>query len=334
MGVLKNYIIPRLCVYLLVIFIGCTLCFIIPRLTPLDPVTALVSRLSVYGQYYDPEALEQMIEALKELYGLKGSLLDQYIAFLKRVFRGDFGPSLTQFPTPATEVVYRSLPWTIGLLTLSTLISWILGNLIGGITGYFSERKWAKALSVFATVVYPVPYYIMALLLVMLFTYVLPWFPLYGGASASAKQPLSLTFIIDIIKHGFLPALSLVIVGYGWWFLSMRALVINTKTEDFVQFGEAAGLPQGKLLKYVIQNSLLPQVTGLAMSLGSIFNGALVTEVVFSYPGVGYILYTAITSGDFNLMMAIVTYSIIAVATAVLFLDLIYPLIDPRIRYR
>ena len=149
------------------------------------------------------------------------------------------------------------------------------------------------------------------------------------------RPSLSLSFILDILKHAFLPALSLVIVSYGGWFVSMRALVINTMSEDYVAFAEAMGLSKYKIMfKYVIRNSLLPQVTGLIIQLGSIFNGALVTETVFSYPGLGSILYRAVSDGDFNLMMGIVVYSIIGVASAALVLDLIYPLVDPRIRYR
>jgi len=335
MGALKEYIIPRICTYVLVVFIGITICFFIPRFTPVDPVLAIINRLTESGQYYDPDALSQLIDSMKELYGLKGSLLDQYIAFLRRAFLGDFGPSLANFPTPAVSIMNRALPWTISLLFVSTIVAWLVGNLIGGIAGYFSERNWAKGLGAFATVVYPTPYYIMALLLIMSLSYAIPIFPSYGAISIGINPSLSLEFILNYAYHAFLPALSLIIVGYGWWFLSMRSIVIHTKSEEYVQFGEMTGLPRRKLLlRYVIRNSLLPQVTGVSVALASIFSGAMITEVVFSYPGIGYILYQAVINGDFNLMMAVVTYSIIATATATLILDLIYPLIDPRIKYK
>lgn len=327
--------IPRILTYLLVIFIGITICFLIPRFTPLDPVLTVITRLSAYGEYYDPAALEQLIESMKEMYGLKGSVWEQYITFLKRLIIGDFGPSLSYFPNPAISIFYQALPWTIGLLSISTVISWIIGNFLGGIAGYFNERGWAKTLGIFATIVYPIPYYIMALILVIFFTYILRLFPAYGAFSIGISPSLTLDFIINCLYHAFLPAFSLVIVGYGWWFLSMRALVINVKSEDYVAFAEATGISKSKLLYwYIIRNSLLPQVTGLSVSLGGIFSGALMTEAVFSYPGVGYILFESVLNGDFNLMMACVTYSIIAVATATLLIDIIYPLIDPRVRYR
>jgi len=270
---------------------------------------------------------------MKELYGLKGSLLEQYVTFLRRLLTGDFGPSLVHFPIPAIRIVHKALPWTLSLLSISVIIGWLMGNLLGGIAGYFSDRKWAKSLGIFATAVYPIPYYIMALILIMLLTYILPIFPTYGAPPVLPS--LSLTFILSYLHHTFLPALSLVLVNYGWWFLSMRSLITKTISEDYVEFAKVSGVPERRLLwRYVIRNSLLPQVTGLSVALGGIFNGALITEVVFSYPGIGWILYTSVMSGDFNLMMAITTYSIVAVATATLLLDLLYPLVDPRIRYR
>lgn len=335
MSKFRNYIIIRVATYFAIIYIGLTICFILPRLTPLDPVIVVVNRLSEHGQYYDPIALEQMMTALRELYGLKGSVLDQYIAYLRRLMVGDFGPSLTLFPAPAAEIVHTALPWTLGLLLMATLISWTFGNILGAIAGYFSERKWARALSTLAVVVYPTPYVIMALILVVLLIYLFPFLPFVGGGTITVKPSFTLEFLLDYFRHAFLPAMSLVIVNYGWWFISMKSIVTHTKTEDYVEYGEAVGLSRRKLLlKYVMRNSLLPQVTGLSVALGGIFNGALITEVIFSYPGVGYVLYRSVTSGDFNVMMAVVAYSVIAVATAVLLIDILYPLIDPRIRHR
>jgi len=334
-GVIKEYIIPRIITYILVVFVGCSITFLIPRLTPLDPVEAVINRYAAYADFIDPQVLEELTETMKELYGLKGSLTDQYIAFLRRLFQGDLGPSLAAWPTPVIQIIRNSLPWTIALLSMTTIISWILGNLIGAIVAFYSEKKWAKVLSGFAMVIYPIPYYIMALILVILFTFIFPIFPGFGGVSIGVRPSLSLTFIMDYLYHAFLPALSLVTVGYGWWFLSMRSMAVNTKTEDFVIYAKTTGLSNRKILtKYVLRNTLLPQVTGLSVSLGGIFGGAIITEAIFAYPGIGGMLYTAITTGDFNLMMGIIIYSIIGVATATLIVDLLYPLVDPRIRYK
>jgi len=335
MGILREYLIPRFFTFLFVIFFGMTIVFLIPRFTPLSPVISTINRIQANGEIYDPASLSQLMGSLNALYGLKGTLLDQYVGFLTRALTGNLGPSLTYYPTSVNSIILRALPWTIGLLLMSTLIAWLLGNFIGGLAGYFSQKKSAKTLGIFATVVYPIPYYIMALLVVLVLSFEIPLFPSYGALSIGTQISFSLAFLSDYLYHATLPALSLVLVGYGWWFLSMRNLSAQTKSEDYVQFGEAMGLPQRKLLyKYVMRNSLLPQVTGLILSLGFIFGGAMVTEVTFSYPGIGLVLENAILNGDYTLLMGIVTYAIIAVALAALVLDLIYPLIDPRIRYK
>jgi len=329
------YIVSRLIVYLLVIFTGITLCFIIPRLTGASPVEVVITRMASYGEYYDPAVIQGLKETLEELYGLKGSLWEQYIAFLRRLFMGDLGVSLTEFPTPVSTLINRSLPWSIGLLLLTTLISWILGNLIGGIAGYFERSRWSNLLTGFSIIVHNIPYYILGLCLVLLFSYFIPLLPMMGGYSVGAKPAFSLEFILDVVSHALLPALSIIIVSYGGSFITMRALSITTKNEDFTRFAEIMRLDKYTVLyRYVIRNALLPQVTGLAVALGNIFTGALALEVVFAYPGLGSLLYRALINSDYNLIMGLTTYSIFAVATALLILDFIYPFIDPRIRYK
>ena len=318
----------------MVIFIGLTINFLVPRLAPIDPVQAVINRLLQYGgMYMDASTVEAMRETMIDLYGLEGSLPEQYIRYLSRLVRGDFGPSLTMFPTPVIDIIYNALPWTLGLLLTTMMLSWVLGNLAGGVSGYFSEKRWSKAMAMVATAIYPVPYYIMGLILIILFVYLMPVFPMSGGFAIGLTPSFSLEFIFSLLTHSFLPALSLVIVGSGWWFLSMRALVSTIKTEDYVEYAEAAGIGRRKILSgYVIKNGMLPQITQLALQAGGVFGGALVTEYLFSYPGLGQILYMAVTNGDYNLIMGISSFSVIAIASAALVIDLIYPLIDPRVR--
>lgn len=336
MSLLRRYILPRLVQFFVVIFIGVTVAFLAPRFGPVDPVVTVLNRVTAYGSMYmDPSALEKLRITMVELYGLEGSLPDQYAKFWKRLFRGDFGPSLTMFPTPVITVIHISLPWTAGLLTIAALLSWSIGNILGGLAGYFSDHRWSRVLEIWAMTVYPIPYYIMAVLLLILFGYLFPFFPLVGGYGIGLTPSLSLDFIVNLAKHAFLPALALVIVGIGWWFLSMRSLTATTASEDYVVYAELMGIPRRKVLaQYVMRNSMLPQVTNLALQIGGLFSGSLVTESVFSYPGLGYVLYTAINNGDFSLMMGIVTLSIIGISLAALLVDLIYPLLDPRVRYR
>ena len=331
----KRYLIPRLIQYFLIIFLGITVVFFIPRLSPSNPVLETVGALKARGGYLDPATVQKTINDLTELYGLKGSMFNQYLSFWKRVLKGDFGISFFQFPTPVIDLIGNALPWTVGLLLSSTVINWIIGNLLGGLVGYFSRRRWAMLLDGIAMIIRPMPYYIFALLLLILFSYVFRLFPLGGGTSIGEHGGLSLASIADVLQHAFLPVLSLVLLGGAVHFQTMRLIVQTTKDEDFVKYAKIGGVEEGIVVsRYVIRNAILPQITNLALSLGGIFSGALITEIVFNYPGVGMLLYHAIVSGDYNLIMGIVSISIIALATMVLLIDLLYPLFDPRIRYR
>ncbi len=330
----KRYLLPRILQFLVVIFIGATVVFFVPRLTPSDPIESHLEQLTSQGQYLDPAAVTALRSSLKELYGLEGTIWQQYLSFWRRLLVGDFGPSFSQFPTPVMTLIRLSLPWTAGLLLFSTLFSWIVGTVLGGLAGSFSSTGWAKALEVVAMTIRPIPYYIMALFMVILLAYVFPVFPMAGGYTVGARASWSWRFVVDLVHHGFLPALSLVIIGVGGWFLQMRSVTSNIVGEDYVVYAEAAGLPKTKIVnQYVMRNAILPQITGLALSLGMIFGGALITETVFSYPGIGTLLYSAAIGGDYNLIMGITLLSIVAVALAVLIIDLLYPLFDPRVRY-
>lgn len=331
----RRYLLSRIIQYLTVIFVGVTVTFIIPRLTPADPIKQHLSQLTTVGRYFDPQIMDELLQTLKELYGLKGTLFQQYIGLWWRLLHLDLGPSLSQFPTPVTKLILICLPWTLGLLLMSILFAWVTGSILGGVAGSFHKAKWARILEVIAMSTYPIPYYIMAFFVVVLFGYVFSLFPITGGYTVGTEVSFSLTFLADVAAHAFLPALSLVILGIGYWFLAMRSITSNVVEEDYVTYAEAMGLPKSKVIfQYTIRNAILPQITGLALSLGMIFSGALITEVVFSYPGIGMLLYDAINAGDYNLIMGIILFSIVSIATAVLIIDLVYPFLDPRVRYR
>ncbi|MBN2004261.1 MAG: ABC transporter permease [Anaerolineae bacterium] len=334
MNFVKKYLIPRLIQYVLVIFLGITAVFLIPRLTPSDPVARTIAQLRSMGSYLDPEVMDEFIDDLTEMYGLEGSMFDQYIAFWKRLAHGDFGVSFFQFPTPVNELIADSLPWTLGLLLMTTFLSWTVGNIVGGLAGYFSRSSWSRILDTIAMVVRPLPYYVFAFTLLVLFAYLIKLFPVSGGAALGRKPGLNWPFIKDVIWHSFLPALSLVVLGGASTFQTMKLIVQNVNSENFVQYAKLGGVKESKIVgKYVIRNAILPQITGLALSLGQIFGGALITEIVFSYPGLGGLLYNAIITGDYNLIMGIIALSILAITTAILVIDLLYPFFDPRIRY-
>jgi peptide/nickel transport system permease protein len=333
MGFLQ-YAVKRIGVYFLVLFIGITITFFVPRLMPTNPIDNYISQMqSRAGQTLTPEATRQLRESLEQLYGLKGSIFTQYVDYLKRiVLHFDFGPSLSSYPRPVSEMVFAALPWTVGLLLTTTLIAWLLGNLVGLVAGYFHNNRAASVLEVLGVVLYPIPYYILALIVILIFAYVWPIFPL---AATFTSGSLTFAQIGTILYNSALPALTLVLAGFGWNILSMKSLAYATKEEPYAVFARLKGTSDWtRMTSYVFRNAMLPQITSLVLSVGTIFSGALLTEILFSYPGLGLLMRTAAGSGDYNLLYGTITMSIIAVASAGLILDLIYPLFDPRIRYR
>lgn len=332
---MTNYLIfalKRFLQFLAVVFAGVSAAFFISHLNPISPVETIIGRVSGQSSF-SPQAIESLRATLTDLFGLDVPLHEQYFNFLRRFLVGDLGPSLLAFPTPAMKLVMLALPWTVGLLTVSTLLTWFIGNILGGLAGYFQNSRLLKAFGIVAIGVQPIPYYIVAFLMVIIFGFLWPVLPVSGGFSMSVRPSLSPDFVLSVLRHAILPAASLVIVGLGTWFLGMRALVSNIVTEDYVAYAELAGVPRQRIVSsYVIRNAVMPQLTALAMSLGGIFSGTIITEQVFSYPGLGSLLVRGVNAGDSAVVLAVSSIAVIAVATAILLIDLIHPLLDPRIK--
>lgn len=323
----------RLLTYVLVVWISVTIVFFVPRFVPGNPVESMLARIMSTQQTMDPMAVQSMRSALTELYGLEGTLLSQYQGYLTRVLISfDFGPSLANYPTPVSTLIAKALPWSLGLMLTSLAIAWTIGNLIGLLAGYRNNSWASKAIETIAMVLYPIPYYILALLLVIVFAYIWPIFPFVFQVSGVQG---SWQWWRSVIYSSVLPVMSIVLVGLGWWIISMKAMAIDTKEEDFVNYARYRGVSDRKvMIGYVARTAVLPQVTVLALSLGGVFGGSLITEILFGYPGVGTLIMRAILSNDYNLILGTVSLSIVAVATATLVLDIVYPFIDPRIRYK
>jgi len=328
------YLFRRLIQFVLVVFIGMNIAYAVTHSTPIDPIEQTISAATSFGST-SPDAIAKMRQSLRELYGLQGGRWEQYVAFWKRVTLGDFGPSLSAFPTPVSELISRAIPWTAGLLTVSTLLTWVLGNLLGGLAGYYRRSALLRFAGILAMGFHPIPYYIVAFVLLIVFGFVWPVLPITGGAEMNIAQGFDATFVGSVLVHSILPVASLVLVGLGGWFMGMRSLVSNIVSEDYVIYAELAGVDRRRILtSYVMRNALVPQVTGLAMSLGAIFNGAIITEQVFGYPGIGSLLVGAVHAGDYSLVLGVTAVSIVAVSAAVLLIDLLYPLLDPRVKVR
>ena len=328
-----QFLLSRLLVFVCVIFVGVTVVFFVPRLLPSDPVDAMLASILSQSNFISPEAIEAMRETLNVAYGLDGTLWEQYTGFLWRaIFTQDFGPSFSQYPTNVSVLIGRALPWTMGLLLSTTVISWVLGNFIGLLAGFRKGKWYAHIMEYIAIFLYPIPYYIFALVLIILFAYVLPIFPL---AVTIRTSGFTWEHIANILYNSALPALSMILVGTGWWVISMMTLASNTAEEDYVGFARLKGLSERRIMyRYVRPNAALPQVTMLALRLGGVFGGAMITEMLFTYPGIGMLIYTGIVQNDYNLIMGSVTISIVAVATATFIVDILYPFMDPRVRLR
>jgi peptide/nickel transport system permease protein len=326
------YFIRRFGQFVFVVFVGINVVFFVTHATPIDPVEQAISSATQFGQT-DPRAVEIMRKALRELYGLNGTIWEQYATFWRRLATGDFGPSLSAFPTPVSALIAQALPWTAGLLSTSTLIAWGLGNFMGGLAGYYRNNRLLKAIGIAATGLQPIPSYIMSLVVLILFGFLWPILPISGGFQMNVSPSLSISFLSSVVVHSILPVLSLVLITIGAWFVGMRSLVSNIVTEDYVVYAELGGVDRRRILRsYIMRNALAPQLTGLALSLGGIFNGAIITEFVFGYPGLGTLLVRGVNSGDYSLVLGIASISIVAVATAVFVIDLLYPLLDPRVK--
>ena len=333
MAVLR-YVAARIVMYFIVLFIGLTIIFILPRLLPSDPIEGYLMRVqNSTTMKLTAEEVEHLRSSLEDLYGLGGSPLSQYLGFLKRVILyQDFGPSLNAYPRPVNEFIMIALPYTMGLLLTSTIIAWIFGNLVGLLAGFYNNSKGATVMEVIGVMLYPIPYYILALLLIILFAYIWQIFPL---TTTFRPGPMSVAKFQAILRNSFLPALTIVLANFGWNILGMKALAFSTKEEPYVTFARLKRVPSNLIMgRYVLRNAILPQVTALALYIGIAFNGALITEILFSYPGLGSLMRTAVATGDYNMLYGTIAISIFAVATATLLIDLTYPLFDPRIRYR
>ena len=330
-----RYLIPRFLQFLTIIFVGITVTFIIPRLSPADPVEAQISMMMARGETLDPQSIASMRAALTDLYGLSGSPVQQYFAFWGRLLRGDLGPSLANFPNPVSGMIGQAMPYTLSLLIPAVLISWTFGSLFGTWSSYYPKNKLLSVIEVVGQAVRPIPYYIVAIVLLVVFAFFIPILPFSGAYPIGTRPSWTFAFALIYLRHSILPAATLVLVGFGGWFIGMKSLTSNIISEDYVVYAETTGMKESKILsQYIMRNALLPQLTGLAMSLGAVFSGALIMEIVFGFPGLGMLTMAAVYRNDYSMIMGIAIYSIIGVAVAVFLMDLIYPLFDPRVRYQ
>lgn len=327
-----NYYLRKLGFYIVALWAALTLNFLIPRLLPGNPVDILLAKLQQRGGTVTAETRE----AYELLLGGNTSepLIAQYGNYLANVFRGELGVSVTYFPAPVTEVIGQSLPWTIALIGIATVLSFIIGVGLGALVGW-KPGTWLDSLVPATTLLAAVPYFWLALILVYALSTGLGLFPSQGGYNVVLDPGWNLEFIGSALYYGFLPALTIVIASLGGWLLGMRNMMVSTLSEDYILTAQAKGLSQGRILRgYAARNAVLPSIAGFAMSLGFVVSGSIVTEQVFSYPGIGSKLLSAVTNNDYALMQGVFLFITVAVLGANLVVDLFYGIIDPRTRAR
>lgn len=319
--------------YVAALWFAVTLNFLIPRLMPGNPVDILIAKMGAAGQPVTPatrRALEIQLGT-----GGGGNWLSQYGQYLNDLIHGNLGVSLVNYPATVTHVIGQALPWTIALIGLSTVIAFLLGVALGMFAGW-RRGSWLDNLVPATTMLQAVPYFWLALILVLFLTRWHQWFPYAGGYDVATTLPsVSPQFIGSAIYYGFLPACTIVLSSVGGWMLGMRNMMVATLSEDYVLTAEAKGLRSRRVrLTYAARNAVLPSLSGFAISLGFVVAGSIVTEQVFSYPGVGQLLWTAVSNNDYALMQGIFLVISLSVLAANLIVDLLYGLIDPRTRAR
>ncbi|WP_306207736.1 ABC transporter permease [Actinoplanes sp. RD1] len=316
--------------YLVAGWAAITVNFVVPRLMPGDPVDILLARLGQRGPV-TPEA-RASVEALLGT-GSGRSLLSQYGDYLHSLATGDLGVSVAYFPGSVGSVIGQSLPWTIGLIGLATVLSFVLGIGLGTLAGWW-RGSWLDHLIPATTMFQSVPYFWLALILLFVFGSVWPVFPLNGGYDVYTVTPgWTPDFVASVLRYGTLPALTIIISSVGGWLLGMRNMMVAVLADDYMLTAEAKGLRTGRMMRtYAARNAILPSVSGFAISLGFVVAGSIVTEAVFSYPGIGSVLLDSVNSNDYALMQGIFLVITLAVLGANLLVDLLHSVIDPRTR--
>ena len=327
-----DYLANRFITLFLTIFIAATLIWIIPRLSPIDPAEIALGRMAAgAGSVANSE---QILEQLRGQLGIDQPLIVQYAKYLWGVIRFDFGLSTANFPTPVSALIANALPWTLGLMLISLIITFFIGNLLGALMVWEHSPRLVKVAIPAAMVFTSIPPILSGLLLMWIFAAKLQWFPLTGAYGLTVTPGWSWTFIQSVIYHGFLPALSIVVVTFGFWALGMRGLMITVQGEDYTTLAKAKGLrPRYILYRYMIRNAILPQITAFALKIGLLIAGQVLVERIFAYNGMGKLLYDAILNQDFPVIQGVSYVIILMTALSVFIVDLVYPFIDPRIRH-
>jgi len=325
-------VLRRLVFLVVVIWSAATIVFFIPRLSSRSPIRERFAELARSGGF-SPGDLESIIASYNQKFGLDQPLWQQYVAYLSGLARGDLGVSLNKYPKTVSELILESLPWTMTLLLVTTVLSFVIGNLLGALAAWPRAPQWLRALATPFVLLTGVPPMLMGVLLLFFIAFRLKLLPLGSAYSPGLVPAWSLPFFLDVVRHQILPALALILGTVGGWVLSMRGLGVTIQGEDYVVYAEHKGLGGAAIFRdYYLRNALLPQVTGLALALGTAVTNGLLVESLFGLPGLGTTLNQALRANDYLVIYGIVLFIILAVAALMAVLEVVYPLLDPRVR--
>lgn len=323
-----KFLVRRILFLLVTLWAAVTVNFFIPRLMPGNPAEAMMARL--HGRV-NPSA----IHALEVAFGVntRQSLISSYMAYVSNLFHGNLGISLTDFPEPVSQVVRQALPWSLGLVGITTILAFIIGTAIGTLSAWKRGGRLDSILPPMFIVISAFPYFFIGLLSIWLFASTLGWFPVSMGYNTALTPNWSWSFALDVLSHAVLPAFTILITSVGGWILTMRNNTITVVAEDYVKMARAKGIKTSRVLwQYAGRNAFLPNLTGFAMSLGFVISGAILVEFVFNYPGVGFMLLQAVENEDYPLMQALFLLITVAVLLAIFVSDVMITLLDPRTR--
>jgi peptide/nickel transport system permease protein len=328
-----SFVLKRLGLLLLIVWTAVTLNFMIPKITPRNPLREkLLEQASRSG--YIEEGFDEMVAAYEAKFGLDQPIWKQYLNYIADVARLDLGYSIANYPKTVIELVSQALPWTIGLLTTATIIAFLLGTLLGALMAWPKASNFVRYFLPSFLILGAIPAYLIALILIYFIAFQWKLLPLGGGYSIGTIPNLSLSFAFEVFKHSLLPALAIVLTSMGGWVIGMRGMMVTVQGEDYMTFGEAKGLKDWRLFyRYAMRNAILPQVTGLALAFSFLVSGSVLVELVFQFPGVGTLLARSINQLDYFMIYGIVLIIVVCIAVAMFIMDMIYPLLDPRITY-
>lgn len=329
-----DYLLKRFGQLLLILFIAVTLNFAIPRMIPGDPIEAALStQLAMSGA--DGTDIQALADSYRAKFGLDQPVWRQYTNYWQDIARGDLGVSLVSFPDPVTDKIANALPWTLGLLSVATLIAFVMGSLLGAILAWPRAPKGLKAVVPPLMLLASIPFFLLAIVLIFVFAVVWNVFPPAGGFSSIAVLGWDWATVKDLVHHAFLPGVSIVLGGVGFWALGMRGMMVSVLNEDYITFADAKGLKPSRIFFwYGMRNAFLPQMTAIGLALGFVLSGSVLVEAIFAYPGLGNLLFLAIVGKDFFVIQGVVLLLIVSLGIALFLVDLVYPLVDPRIRYQ